>query len=287
MGVRDSLSKLRARLKPKSKERRHKPDGTGSGSDGEGAVQAGSLPRPVSDVEVGGRDGGGGGSNTHPLQVRSTDWLLQPDEPGSVSGGRGVEGGTDLDGGKAIRRHSHLYADAGVVPASGSGQGEGTNEEEGDEFHSRSSTPSTPRDRDSNGAWTWLSSSLPLIIPSDNVGSSIVPDSVLGVPHPGENIGLCATLNENKSDGVPPEPAALKSLRRARDTPNGLSSLRSVAGTLCSILECCGVCCLSHMFQFKILKVFPANRAGYTNHRTFGTTDQSAFRVTLCTHSSG
>ena len=154
MGIRDSFSKLRERLDPKSKGRKHKPGGTGSGTDGEGVDQVGSLPRLVSDVVVGGHCGGGAGSNPDPCQVHLADQLPQPDEPESVSNEQEVEGGADVDGGEADQRHSHLHTDAGVVPGSGSGQEEDAEKEEGDQSCScsRSSTPSTPRGGNSNGA---------------------------------------------------------------------------------------------------------------------------------------
>ena len=152
MGIRDSFSKLRERLDPKSKGRRRKPDGTGSGTEGEGVDQVDSLPRPVPHVVVGGQGGGGSGSNADLRQVHSTDRLPQPDEPEYLSSEQEVEGGTDVDGGEAIRRHSHLYTDAGVVRGSGSGQGDDADEEEGDRSYSRLSVPPTPRGGNSDGA---------------------------------------------------------------------------------------------------------------------------------------
>ena len=100
--------------------RRHKPDGTVPSTDGEGVDPTGSLQRPVPYVVVGGRDGGGGGSNT------------------------------DVDGAEVNQRDSHLYTGVEVAAGSVSGRGDGA-DEEGDQFYSCSSTPSTPRSANPEG----------------------------------------------------------------------------------------------------------------------------------------
>ena len=127
MGVRDSFSKLRERLDPKSKERKHKQEGTGSGAGGEGVDTVESLPQLVPHVVVGGHSGGGTGSNEDPGQVHSTDQLTQPDQPVPMSNEQEVGRGADSGQGKDI-------------------------DEEDDQSYSRSSTPSTPRGGSSSGA---------------------------------------------------------------------------------------------------------------------------------------
>ena len=148
MGIRDSLSRLKERLDPKSTRKGRKPDDTESVTDGEGFDPAGSLPRP--------------------------------DEPRSASNKR--EGGR----GEVIQRRSHLYTDVEVVAGTGSGR------VAGDQFYSRPSTPLF-------------------------------------------------------TDGSPAVPATVKLLRGVRDSANSFGPLRSIARTLCFILETCEVCPPSHM----------------------------------------
>ena len=149
MGIRDSLSRLRERLDPKSTRRRRKPDGTGSGTDGGGVDPEVSLLRPVPYVVAGGHDVGGSGSDAEGRQVSSRDQFLQPESaPNEQDGGIGP----DVDEGEIVPGRSHLYTDVEIAVGRGSGRGEDANKEEGDRSKSRSSTPSTPRNWNPDGA---------------------------------------------------------------------------------------------------------------------------------------
>ena len=80
---------------------------------------------------------------------------------------------------------------------------------------------------------------LPLIIPSDDIGTSIVPDhDVPEAPHLDESVELSTTMDNlgNKLDWKSTVSATVKLLCGVRD---GL--LKSVAQDLCCILENCEV----------------------------------------------
>ena len=149
MGVRDSFSGLKEKLKFKSRGRKRKPDGAGSGSDGEGVDSASSLPLPVSHAVE-------GGSNVDGREVRSTDQLSQPDKPGFAPNDQ--EGGeTDVDVGEVIRRHPNPGQDVETEVGSGpdrEGSGTGVGEVEGG--HPSPSIPSIPHSGKPDGMRTPL-----------------------------------------------------------------------------------------------------------------------------------
>lgn len=85
---------------------------------------------------------------------------------------------------------------------------------------------------------------LPLITalgPLPGVGTTTVPDCVPDVLPPGERVGLSAIVDENESDMDPTAYATTQLLRGVRDSVGAFGPLKSVAGSLCSILENCEV----------------------------------------------
>ena len=76
----------------------------------------------------------------------------------------------------------------------------------------------------------------PLIIPSDEVGTTAVPDQVPEVPRPDEDVQLSTATDKNKSDQKSTASTAAGLLCGVRDGP-----LKSVAGVLRLILENCEV----------------------------------------------
>ena len=104
-------------------------------------------------------------------------------------------------------------------------------------FHPRLFTPSTPHSGELDGARTCLLHFLPLIVPSDNVGTSTVPGGETEVPGPCEGVEPSATAHENILGGKDDVSAMAKLLRGVRDSVSGFSPLKRVAGVLCSILE--------------------------------------------------
>ena len=69
------------------------------------------------------------------------------------------------------------------------------------------------------------------------MGTSIILDGVPGVLPPGESDKLRTTNNENEVDGKPTTSITAKLLYGVRDSASGFGLLRTIAGTLCSILE--------------------------------------------------
>ena len=85
---------------------------------------------------------------------------------------------------------------------------------------------------------------LPLIIPSDNVGTAAIPDQVPEVLRPVENVQLSTATGGNKSDRKSTASTAAGLLCGVRDGP-----LKSVAGVLRLILENCEVGLPSRAFN--------------------------------------
>ena len=102
--IRDSLSRMKKKIKYRITGRKRKPDGTGADTPGERADSPGSLPRPESRVVAGGgHDQGGNGANTDGQQAYSTD-----------QGRREV----DIGGGAISQRHSYLDSDVDAATGS-------------------------------------------------------------------------------------------------------------------------------------------------------------------------
>ena len=88
----------------------------------------------------------------------------------------------------------------------------------------------------------------PLIVPSDNAGTSTVPDPAPQVLRPNESVGPGAAVDENKSSWKSTASATAKLLLRGvRDSADAFGPLKSVAGGLCFVLENCEVRPSSHI----------------------------------------
>lgn len=78
-----------------------------------------------------------------------------------------------------------------------------------------------------------------LIIISDNVGTTTVPDP--GAPHPSRSIGSGTSGGEDGLGWWSTASSEAKLLRNVRDSTNAFGPLKSIAGDLCFILENCEV----------------------------------------------
>ena len=244
MGIRDSFSRSKKKVKHLLTGRKHKSGGTGTETGEESVGSVGSLPQSVPDIVAGSsrnladnRASGGG-------RAGSADQFPQQDEPelapagGSETGQGGGE--VDVDRGEVGQRHSHLDPDVEAVVGSGSGrEGSNTDEVKVKQVHPSPSTPSIPHGREPDGMLMWLLQLPPhLIPPSECVDTSIVPDrDVQEVLRPDENPKpRAADDSENKPDWRSMVSSTIKLLHGVRDGP-----LKSVAGGLCTILENCEV----------------------------------------------
>ena len=145
MGIRDSFSRLKEKLELKPTGGRRKLGDMGPSTGGKGDGPAGSLPRPIPNVAVGGRDVGGSGFNIGGRRVRLAGLLLRPPSPNNQEGER-----VDVDGAEVNQKHSHLCTDVEVAAGSLYSRWDGADEEE-DQFYSCSSAPSTPRSGSPDG----------------------------------------------------------------------------------------------------------------------------------------
>ena len=85
-----------------------------------------------------------------------------------------------------------------------------------------------------------FSSATGLITLLDNADTPAVPDRVQGDPHPDENAEPSAVPNEKESGWKSTALATAKLLLRGvRDSADAFSLLKSVASSLCFILENC------------------------------------------------
>ena len=83
---------------------------------------------------------------------------------------------------------------------------------------------------------------LPLIVPSDNAGTSTVPDHAPENLRPDESTEPSAATDENRSNWKSTASATAKLLLRGvRDSADAFGPLKSIAGGLCFILENCEV----------------------------------------------
>ena len=115
MDVRNSLSRLKEKLKLKSRGGKLKQDSAGPGTDGEGIDPAGSLPLPVPYAVAGGSDVDG-------RQVRSTDRLPQPGKPEFASNDQEREEEDHVYGGEVSQRHSNPRQAVEVAVSGGPGR---------------------------------------------------------------------------------------------------------------------------------------------------------------------
>ena len=152
MGVRDSFSRLKKKVRSKLLGKQRKLDNTGGDTDGEGVEPASSLPPPVTYAVAGGsHDQGEVELNAEGSWVGSGDRPTQPDTPVPVPNEQ-EEGVADVDGREVSQRCSHPYADIEVVAGRGPGQGEDACKGGDDRSDSRSSVPLTSCSENPNGA---------------------------------------------------------------------------------------------------------------------------------------
>jgi len=135
MDLRYSFSRLKKKVKRLGKR---KPEKAGLEADRESIDPANLLLQH--EPHVGAADGEGSGADVG-------GWQLCLDELEPVpTGGSENEQGAVVERRGASQRHSHLHLDVDVAVGGGSGRGglgDGAHEE-GEQFHSRSSAPSTP-----------------------------------------------------------------------------------------------------------------------------------------------
>jgi len=251
--IRASLSKTKKRFKNRLTGRKRKPDGTGASASGEGTDSASSLPQPESHVAADeGRALEVDRSNAAEEQVFSTG-LPQPDGPESAparGGDNGREGDAGIDGReRTSQSHSNPHPDVEV--AVGSGRGE--------ELEGVGPSPSTPwisHGGKPNSTRTYLFWLPPLITPSDNAGDSTLPECEPEVVRPDETIEPSVAVDEKKSSCKPTASATAGLLRGVRDSAGAFGPLKSVARSLCFVLENCEVWPPSRMFDPQYLRSF-------------------------------
>jgi hypothetical protein len=234
------FSKLKKKVKHRLAGGKHKPGRTGPDAGGETIDAAGSLPRPEPHVVVGGgSDQGGSGANAVGEQVFPANQPLRPGEPVLAPGGGGEDdqggGEAGVDGREGSQRRS-----VGSGPGrDGDGADGGTVEQ----VHPSPSTPPLVQSGNPDGTRTQLFWFQPLIVPSNNVlDTSTAPDHVPGVLGPDKTVESNVTPDEKKSDWKSTASATAKLLLRGvRDSSDAFGPLKSVASSLCFILENCKV----------------------------------------------
>jgi len=248
--IRDSFSKMKKGFKHRLTGRKRKPDGTGADPSGERADLTTSIPQPESHAVAGeSYNREGDRVNAAGEQVSSTDPPPQPDGPESVpphgSDNGQEEGETEVDGGEASQRDSHTRPEIEVATGSGhSGELDGV--------YDSLSSPSTMYSIDST--WTSLFLPLALIVPSDTVGTSDLPDHEPEVVRLDETPEPSVAPDEKESDCKPTASATAELLRGVIDSPGGFGPLKSVARSLCSILDNCDVWSPSSTFDSQCLR---------------------------------
>jgi len=142
-------------------------------------------------------------------------------------------GEADIDEREVSQRHSRPESDGEAAVTVGvrhSGEAERVNPPP--------PTPPIPDSGEPDGMRTLLSLLLPLIVSSDNTGTSTVPDPAPEVLHPDESVGTGAASDKNKPNWKSTASASAKLLLRGvRDSADAFGPLKSVAGGLCFILE--------------------------------------------------
>ena len=82
---------------------------------------------------------------------------------------------------------------------------------------------------------------LSLTVPSENVDNPALPDHGPEVIRPAESLEPSAVVDKKKSNSKPTASPTAELLREVRDSPGGYGLLKSVAASLCSILDNCEV----------------------------------------------
>ena len=236
MGIRDSASKLKKRVKHLGDKL--KPGRTGDGPSEE-TVDTASLPsRPAPHIVAGGshsREDPGADSDG---QIRLMDQSPAPGvpEPAPACGSDDDQEG--FGGGQATP-----HSDIGVPVGSGpSREGNGTGGKKVGRVYPSPSTPSIVHSGKPDGTKPLLFRLLSLIIPSDTAGTSTIPDHLPDTLCPIESVELSAAVGNNNPDWKSTVSATAKLLLRGvRDSADAFGPLKSVAGGLCFILENCEV----------------------------------------------
>ena len=219
---------------------------TGANASGDTVDTASSLPRPVPHIAASGshnREDNRGGADKQ--QIRSADRSPTPGVPEPVPARRsndsqmGVE--EDADGGEVSQRYLHPCPD--MVGSEPDQKGNGADGEEVGRVYPTSSTPSFTHIGKPGGMRTWLFQLPPLIILSENTGTSTGPNHLPEVLHPNESSELSAAADDDKLDWKSTASATAKLLLRwAKDSADAFGPLKSVTGSLCFILENFEVC---------------------------------------------
>ena len=140
MGIRDSFSRLKKKLKHPLTGIKRKSDKTGADSGGERVDSASSLSQLEPSVVTGGSHAKEDrGANADERQVGSTD---QPPESVQTRGSEGDQegGGVDLDRREASQAHPHPHFDVEVGVGSGpSRKGDGVDGEKVEQVHQETS----------------------------------------------------------------------------------------------------------------------------------------------------
>ena len=129
MGIRDSFSRLKKKVKDKVSRKKHKQATTGADFGGGRVDQAGSLSGALPDIVAGnGLNQEDTGSDTDGRQAQSMDTAPTPDVPELVPPHRGDsdwegEGG-GMDEGQVSQRYSRPLSDVEITMGSGPGQEE-------------------------------------------------------------------------------------------------------------------------------------------------------------------
>lgn len=135
--------------------------------------------------------------------------------------------------------YSHLCSDVGVAVWSGSSQdGNSANGKKVERNYPSPSTTLVLHSGTPDSMQTQLFWLLPLIVPPDNVDTSVIPDCVAVVPHPNESARRRAAVDKNNPNRKSNTFTMAKLLLcGVRDSADAFSPLKSIAGGLCFILE--------------------------------------------------
>jgi len=247
--IRDSFSRTRKRLGYQLTGRKYKPDGTGTNPSGESVDSTTSLPQPDPHVVAGESDDQeGAGVNAAGECVLSTDRHPQPDRSESVlayGSDNAQEGGEEsVDGGGTSQVDSYSYPDVEVAVGSG-------HNGEPEEVY-----PSPSHGGRLDSTRTFLFRLLPLIVPSDNADTPALPDYEPGAVRPDETLELTITADGKKSNCKSTASATAELLRGVRDSAGAFGPLKTVARSLCFVLDNCEVWPPSRAFDSRCSRSF-------------------------------